>query len=182
MRHGRLWSRPSRPRCTRLWPGGASRATPGPPARFPSIQPAPGRPRQSGCASASFLSNPLRSRWYKGVGLVWARAKRLKGCTSSSPSSAQRGVSAALPPPAPAPPWRRDGGRPAGGSARRRARGPPGAHDGTERRMGRPQDAVKQTGGGERQDKGPHGQNGPAAPRPPHAPLSERHLRRPRPG
>src|SRR5215468_10415487 len=106
------------------------------------------------------MSRPTRCKWSRVACSAWSRAKPISGSMSSYPRCWRRSVPLAMPRPlshgsGPAPRGlgggRGDRGRPAGGGARpcgahpsRRAGLPPFAHDGTARRIVRPQDPTEQ--------------------------------------
>ena len=101
------------------------------------------------------------SKWSKGACSAWARAKPISGSMSSCPRYWRRCVPSAMPRPAPSRPWRSAlaSRRPTRrtvvtpleeepapvAAASRRTGVPPFAHDGTERRIVRPQDPAEQT-------------------------------------
>src|SRR5215510_5656803 len=132
----------------------------GPRASLPSTKTVPCRRRKIGSCSSWPTSKPTPSRWCTGAYSVWSRASQ---SVDSRPFARTAGGAARprrcprpLPRgPGPAPRGLRgrrgDRGRPAGGGAHpcgshpsRRAGLPPFAHDGTERRIVRPQDPAEQ--------------------------------------
>src|SRR5215831_11737488 len=130
-------------------------------AGLPSTKTVPSGPRKIASCSFWSTSKPILSRWCTGASSGWSRAKPISGFMSSSPCYWRRCAPSAMPPPALSQPWpsasasRRLRRRPSSHRCwwhqprRRRpsrpAGVPPFAHDGTERRIVRPQAPAEQT-------------------------------------
>src|SRR4029450_2368674 len=133
-----------------------------PHADLPSMRTVPcGHPKTGYCLFWC-ISKPMHSRWCTGAYSAWSRAKPISGFTSSCPHCWRRCAPSATPPPArsrPSPSASASQRRTPPLSSSRKAREPhaapapppshrphppPFAHDGTERRIVRPQDPPQQ--------------------------------------
>src|SRR5215510_11695507 len=151
----------SRRRSTPVWQRGAWMGNHGLRAGLPSTKTVPSRPRKIGSCSSWSTSKPIPFRWCTGVYSAWSRAKPINGFMSSSRCCSRHSVPSGTPRPVLSRP------SPNGSVSRRPTRPlsstrwrkplswlpcpsrctgvPPFAHDGTERRIVRPQASPAQT-------------------------------------